>query len=87
MSLTVYYQNLRQAPEIKRRMVALISSLALTALIAVGWLINRGVLFYPTQEYSKQATVVSAMEESGNSVLTEIGDRISKGWQMLTDLF
>ena len=86
MSFTAYYQNLRQAPEIKRRRVAFVSSLALTALIAVGWLINMGVLFPPRVE-SVQVAAVNAVEESGDSVLTEISDRIGKGWQMLTDLF
>ncbi len=86
MSLTAYYQNLRQAPEIKRRRVAFVSSLALTALIAVGWLINMGVLF-PPQVGSVQVAAVSAVEESGASILSDVAGRISKGWKTLTDLF
>ena len=86
MSFTSYYQNLRQAPEIKRRRVTLISSLALTALVAVGWLINMGVLFPPSYNTVSTANV-SAVEESGTSILSDVGERISKGFKLLTDLF
>lgn len=86
MSLTTYFQALRSAPETRRRRVALVSSTALTLLIAVGWLINMGVLFPPQYNYQQTQTAV-VTDVSAVNVLANIGERFKKGFKVLTDLF
>ena len=77
MSLTTYFQELREAP--KRAVVEwrFYSSVALTLLIAAGWLVNMGVLFPPQYNYQQTQTAV-VTDVSAVNVLSNIGERFKK---------
>lgn len=92
MSLITYWQDLRQAPETRRRRVAFGTSFVLTGLILVVWLINANWLFAPQPAKS----LVGAGEVAEETVIGNghwfdswraAGNRLSHGLKILWESF